>query len=77
VQRDLLLGEEWAALGTPTLVILGDRDAFVTTSVASAWGGVEARNENVQVVRVPDAGHLPWLDAPAATLESIEGFLTE
>jgi pimeloyl-ACP methyl ester carboxylesterase len=32
-------------------------------------------NANVRLVRIPDAGHLPWLDEPERVVAEIERFL--
>jgi pimeloyl-ACP methyl ester carboxylesterase len=75
VRKELLLGERWSALRAPLLFIHGDRDAFVTADVASAWATIASGGQNVVVAIIADAGHLPWLDAPEAVLEQIERFL--
>ena len=75
VRRELMLGDRWQQLSVPTLFLYGDRDAFVTSKVAAAWQEIAARNPNVRIVRIPGAGHLPWLDEPDAVLDEIERFL--
>lgn len=75
VRKELLLGERWSALEVPLLFVHGDRDAFVTANVASAWATIASKGENVVVASIPDAGHLPWLDAPEPVLDQIERFL--
>lgn len=75
VRKELLLGERWSALEVPLLFLHGDRDAFVTANVASAWATIASQGENVIVASIPDAGHLPWLDAPEAVRDQIERFL--
>lgn len=75
VRRELMLGDRWHALTVPTLFLYGDRDAFVSSKVADAWQVIAARNPNVRIVRIPGAGHLPWLDEPDAVLDEIERFL--
>ena len=76
VRKELLLGERWSALEIPFLFVHGDRDAFITAGVASAWATIASKGGDVQVASVADAGHLPWLDAPEAVLEQIERFLS-
>ena len=76
VRRELMLGDRWQSLSVSTLFLYGDRDAFVTPEVAAAWEAIAASNPNVRIVRVPGAGHLPWLDEPDAALVEIERFLT-
>ena len=75
VRKELLLGELWSAIEAPVLFLHGDRDAFVTARVASAWETIAANGKNVTVATVPDAGHLPWLDAPDAVRDHIERFV--
>jgi pimeloyl-ACP methyl ester carboxylesterase len=75
VREQLLLGDRWSSLEVPFLFVHGDRDAFVTASVASAWANIASKNEKVTVASIADAGHLPWLDAPEAVREEIERFL--
>ncbi len=70
------LGERWTTLGVPTLALLGERDAFMTAKTWAAWDGIAARNPSIRVVRVPDAGHLPWFDEPERVVDELERFLT-
>lgn len=73
VSRDLILGDRWQALKVPTLMLWGERDAF--------FGGPEkgeaiARmNANVSVIRIPDAGHIAWIDNPELVVREIDRFL--
>jgi pimeloyl-ACP methyl ester carboxylesterase len=71
----LLLGERWQALKVPTVFLWGERDAFMTPRMREAWEVIAARNPNITVSRVPDAGHLPWIDDPERVVVEIEGFL--
>jgi pimeloyl-ACP methyl ester carboxylesterase len=75
VRKELLLGERWCALEVPLLFVHGDRDAFVTARVASAWATIASKAGKVIVASIPDAGHLPWLDAPEAVRDQIERFV--
>jgi pimeloyl-ACP methyl ester carboxylesterase len=71
-RRSLVLGERWAALTTPTLLLWGDRDAFGPPR----WGEALAkRRPNVRLVRLAGAGHLPWLDLPQRVVAELEEFL--
>lgn len=70
------LGERWTTLGVPTLALLGERDAFMTAKTWAAWDGIAARNPSIRVVRVPEAGHLPWFDEPERVVDELERFLT-
>lgn len=75
VRRELLLGERWLELRVPTLFMYGDRDAFMSRGVNAAWQAIAQSNPNVRVIRIPRAGHLPWLDEPDRVLDEIGGFL--
>ena len=77
VRREVLLGERWKELRVPTVFVHGDRDAFVTQDVVAAWEAIADANANVQLVRIPDAGHLPWIDEPEAVVSAIEQHLGE
>jgi pimeloyl-ACP methyl ester carboxylesterase len=72
LRRDLILGERWRLLTMPTLLIWGERDAFLA---AKAGEALVAANRNLRIVRVAGAGHLPWLDAPDSVVAEIERFL--
>ncbi|HEX5800810.1 MAG TPA: alpha/beta hydrolase [Gaiellaceae bacterium] len=76
LSRALLLGERWQELAVPTLLLYGDRDAFVGRRDEAAWSALLERNPHLRVVRVAGAGHLPWLDAPERVVGELEGFLT-
>lgn len=63
-----------AAITVPTLVVFGASDRIVTP----AYGRVVADAiPGASFVEVPEAGHLPQLEAPAATWAVIDGFLGE
>lgn len=72
LRRRLILGKRWQALGVPTAFLCGERDAFVPPKVEKAWEVIAARNPNVRVVRIPGAGHLPWIDDPERVVGEIE-----
>ena len=74
--RSLILGDRWDMLLVPTLFLRGDHDAFITEQADNAWDAIAARNPNVRIVRIPDAGHLPWLDQPERVVTEIEHFLS-
>lgn len=75
VRREVLLGERWRQLRAPTVFVHGDRDAFLTQDVVAAWEAIAAENANVRIVRIADAGHLPWIDEPEAVVSAIEQHL--
>jgi pimeloyl-ACP methyl ester carboxylesterase len=69
-RRELVIGERWKALQVPVVFLWGEKDAFdspahgerIATHIPA--GG--------RLVRIPDAGHLPWLDDPARVISEIE-----
>ncbi len=72
-KRRLMLGVRWESLKVPTAFFWGEGDRF--------FGGpgegeaLAARNANLRVVRIPDAGHFPWIDDPERVVSEIERFL--
>ena len=72
IDAELILGERWRALTTPTLLVWGDRDAFGSPEEGEA---LVAKNPNLRLVRVAGAGHLPWFDDPERVVAEIEHFL--
>jgi pimeloyl-ACP methyl ester carboxylesterase len=72
LRRHLILGERWQALKVPTLFLWGERDAFLRPKEGET---IAAHNPNLRVIRVPDAGHLPWIDDPERVVDEIEHFL--
>jgi len=73
VRRDLILGRRWESLRMPVLLLWGDRDAFAAPEAGEEVAG---RNPNVRFVRIPDAGHLPWIDDPQRVVAETERFFT-
>ena len=71
-RRELILGERWGALTTPTLLIWGARDAFGSPEEGQA---LVAKHPNLRLVRIAGAGHLPWFDEPESVVAEIERFL--
>lgn len=61
-----------AAVTIPTLVLWGDSDGIVTPAYGEAYARSFA-NARFQVI--PDAGHLPQIEQPAATFDTIDAFL--
>ena len=62
---------ELASLQTPVLIIHGDQDA-IPRSAAEEW---ETSLPNAQLVVVPEADHLPWLDQPRPFAAAVAEFL--
>jgi 2-hydroxy-6-oxonona-2,4-dienedioate hydrolase len=71
-RRELILGKRWETLTTPTLLIWGEREPFGSLHEAQA---LAAKNPNVHLVRLADAGHLAWIDDPESVVAEIERFL--
>jgi pimeloyl-ACP methyl ester carboxylesterase len=74
LRRHLVLGAHWEQLRPPTLILCGERDAFMRPDTWAIWAEFAARNAQLRVARLPDAGHLPWLDDPERVAEEIERF---
>jgi pimeloyl-ACP methyl ester carboxylesterase len=72
-RRELILGERWRALTTPTLLVWPEHDAFGSPEDGEA---LVATNPNLRLVRIPGAGHLPWIDDPESVLAELERFLS-
>jgi pimeloyl-ACP methyl ester carboxylesterase len=71
----LVLGDRWLTLRVPTLFLGGERDIFVRPKFEKALQAIVKGNPNIRLVRIPDAGHLPWLDEPERVVAEIERFL--
>ena len=72
LRRRWILGERWQALKVPTVFVWGERDAFTAPDVAEQ---IAEGNPNLRVIRIPGAGHLPWIDNPERVVDEIEHFL--
>jgi pimeloyl-ACP methyl ester carboxylesterase len=57
------------------LFLGGGRDVFVRSTFEKALQAIVEGNPNVRLARIPDAGHLPWLDEPERVVAEIERFL--
>ena len=73
LRRRLLLGERWQALEVPTLFLWGERDAFF--GGPSRGEALAARNRNLRVIRLADAGHIAWIDDPERVVGEMERFI--
>jgi pimeloyl-ACP methyl ester carboxylesterase len=69
LKKELVLGDRWKELTVPTTFVWGEKDAWAPPSVGEA---VAATNARLRLVRIPDAGHVPWHDAPDQVVEAIE-----
>jgi pimeloyl-ACP methyl ester carboxylesterase len=75
IRARLVVGDRWPTPKIPTLFVQGEHDAFITRGAEKAWEVIAAENPNVRVLRIPGAGHLPWLDEPERIVAEIERFL--
>jgi pimeloyl-ACP methyl ester carboxylesterase len=71
-RRELILGQRWRALTTPTLLLWPEHDAFGSPEAGEAF---VPTNPNLRLVRVPGAGHNAWIDDPETVVAEIERFL--
>jgi pimeloyl-ACP methyl ester carboxylesterase len=72
LKPELLVGERWKDLSVPTTFVWGEKDAWGLPREGEA---VAATNARLRMVRIPDAGHAPWLDAPEVVVPAIEAAL--
>jgi pimeloyl-ACP methyl ester carboxylesterase len=72
LKKNLLLTGRWKDLSVPTTFVWGEKDAWGAPELGEA---VVAMNPRVRMVRIPDAGHTPWMDAPERVVDAIEGAL--
>jgi 3-oxoadipate enol-lactonase len=72
--RDADLTEATAALRLPTLCLCGSDDVATTPVMVRAMA---ALIPNARYAEIAGSGHLPPVDAPAATMAAIEAFLVE
>jgi len=66
------LAEAAAGIRVPTLVLWGDSDLVTDPSAGAVLVGLLP---DAELVVVPDAGHVPWEDAPGPTFAAIRAFL--
>jgi pimeloyl-ACP methyl ester carboxylesterase len=64
-------GAQLSALRVPALVVWGARDPYIPARFAQAY----AQTLHAQLELLPDAGHMCWLDEPAA-IARVADFLT-
>ena len=59
----------------PTLLLVGERDRFMTPRMARTWALIADENDLVDVREVPEDGHLPWIDEPEPVVAEVQPFL--
>jgi pimeloyl-ACP methyl ester carboxylesterase len=72
LRRGLILGKRWEDLKVPTVFLWGERDTFLPPEEGER---IAAQSSNRCVIRIPDAGHLPWIDNSERVVGEIEHFL--
>lgn len=72
-RRELMVRDELAALGVPTLFVWGEADAF---AAPSSGRDMVTRMPAAAIEVIPDTGHLPHLERPATVATMITGFLS-
>jgi pimeloyl-ACP methyl ester carboxylesterase len=65
-------GAHLGALRCPALVVWGEQDPYIAPGFADAYAA--ALGGPAEVLRLPDAGHWPWLDRPDL-VERVAAFL--
>jgi len=71
-RRELIVGERWRALTTPTVLLWPEHDAFGSLEDAES---IVTMNPNLRLIRIAGVGHIPWIDDPERVVAEIEGFL--
>ena len=66
---ELVLGAKWQALRVSTTFVVGERDRVDPAAVESER--VVALSQRFDLVRIPDVGHVPWIDNPTAIAEAL------
>ena len=64
--------DQLATITIPTLVVWGRYDQLVPIADGE---GYAAGIPNAKLIVIPDAGHAPMIETPAAFIEAVEGFL--
>jgi len=72
LDRDPELAHLANSIEAPTLLVWGDKDAFVLPSAALSFS---ERIEQSEILLLSDVGHLPMLEAPTDVKTAIEDFL--
>jgi pimeloyl-ACP methyl ester carboxylesterase len=70
---DPTLRQRLSAIRVPSLLLWGEADQIVTTAYGRGFAAAIPGAEFVSIAR---AGHLPWLEQPAATFSALDAFLS-
>ncbi len=71
-RRQLMMREDLAKLPVPTLFVWGEKDAFAPPSSGE---DMASRMAEATIEIIEDAGHLPFVDQPAAVAALVTPFL--
>jgi proline iminopeptidase len=71
-QPQMDLRPELGAIATPTLVVVGEDDFICDVTSAREMAD---RVPGARLVVIPDAGHFPWVEQPAAFRQALDEFL--
>lgn len=72
LRRNVILGDRWQNLSVPTVFLWGERDTFLPPEEGDA---IARQTSNRHVIRIADAGHLPWIDDSEGVVAGIERFM--
>jgi pimeloyl-ACP methyl ester carboxylesterase len=72
VRRSLLINDEAAKVESPTLFVWGEDDVFSPPSVGEA---TVAAMPDARMVKLPNAGHVPYIDHPERVAGVVGEFL--
>lgn len=73
LKANLLLAERWKRLQCPTTLIWGEQDRWAPTSAAER---VTRKHPHIRMVRIRNAGHVPWFDDTPAVARAVEDALS-
>ncbi len=62
-------GANLGSVSAPALVLWGDRDPYIAPDFGEAYA---AALPHAELVRLPDAGHWPWMDDPGAVTRVVD-----
>jgi pimeloyl-ACP methyl ester carboxylesterase len=68
VRPDLVMGHRWEMVQVPTTFLIGEYDQAGRVEEMEA---LVTRNPLFNVVRIPDVGHVPWVDNPESIVRPL------
>ena len=72
IQSLTLTAQDWAQVQTPVLVIHGTKDRQAPYGGGREWSAILP---NARLLTVPNAAHVPWIEAPDLVFDAISSFL--